>query len=132
MVGPFKGEKIDREQFTSLKESFYRLSGLNQAGVPALNWHTQLSKVVTGYSIRVKFPCALPGAPEQCVIVDEPVAHLGELRQHLRRKHPEAANILDDPNLNIVIDGKMILSGEKQTGIQDGSDVALISYVSGG
>jgi aldehyde:ferredoxin oxidoreductase len=50
----------------------------------------------------------------------------------LRRKHPEAANILDDPNLNIVIDGKMILSGEKQTGIPDGSDVALISYVSGG
>ena len=58
--------------------------------------------------------------------------HLGELRQYLRRKHPEAANILDDPNLNIVIDGKMILAGEKQTGIPDGSDVALISYVSGG
>lgn len=132
MVGPFKGEKIDRDQFASCKERFYRLTGLNQAGVPALDWHDHLSKVVTGYSIRVKFPCTLPGAPEQCIIVDEPVAHLGELRQHLRHKLPEATRILDDPNLNIVINGKMILAGENQTNIPDGSEVTLISYVSGG
>jgi aldehyde:ferredoxin oxidoreductase len=131
-VGPFKGENIDRAQFASAKERFYRVSGLNQAGVPELDWHDQLSKVVTGYCIRVKFPCALAGAPEQYIVVDEPVAHLGELRQHLRGKLPEASAILDDPNLNIVIDGKMILAGENQTEIPDGSEVYLISYVSGG
>jgi aldehyde:ferredoxin oxidoreductase len=131
-VGPFKGEKIDRAQFAALKERFYQLTGLNQAGTPALDWHALLSKVVTGYSIKVKFPCALPGAPEQSIIVDEPIAHLGELRQHLRRKLPEANDILDDPNLNIVIDGKMILAGENQTEIPDGSEVYLVSYVSGG
>ena len=57
---------------------------------------------------------------------------MGELRQLLRCKLPEAARILDDPNLNIVIDGKMILAGENQTDIPDGSEVTLISYVSGG
>jgi aldehyde:ferredoxin oxidoreductase len=131
-VGPFKGEKIDRVQFAAARDRFYQLTGLNQAGVPALDWHTKLSKVVTGYSIKVKFPCARPGAPEQYIIVDEPVAHIGELRKHLRLKLPEASGILDDPNLNIVIDGKMILAGENQTDIPDGSEVYLISYVSGG
>ena len=85
-VGPFKGEKIDRQQFAALKQRFYQLTGLNREGLPALDWHAQLSKVVTGYSIRVKLPYALPAAPEQCLIVDEQVANLAELRQLLRRK----------------------------------------------
>ncbi len=131
-VGPFKGEKIDRKQFAELKQRYYRLTGLNQEGVPALDWHTRLSQIVTGYCIRVKFPGAFPGAPEGAVIVDQQVAHLGELRQQLRRKLPEASRILDDPNLNIVINGKMILSGEDQISIPDGSEVYLVSYVSGG
>nr|NIQ11550.1 aldehyde ferredoxin oxidoreductase [Gammaproteobacteria bacterium] len=131
-VGPFKGEKIDREQFDNLKMRFYRLTGLNEEGVPSLDWHSRLSKIVTGYSITVKFPCAFPGAPEESIIIDEQVAHLSELRQLLRYKLPEAARILDDPNLNVVIDGKMILAGEEQTAIPDGSEVYLMSYVSGG
>ncbi len=131
-VGPFKGEKIDREQFDALKQRFYQLTGLNQEGVPSLDWHTQLSQVVTGYSIRVKFPCVLPGVPEQSIIVDEQVAHLSELRQLLEQKLPEAQEVLNDPNLNIVINGRMILAGEDQTEIPDGSEIGLISYVSGG
>lgn len=131
-VGPFKGEKIDRQQFAALKQRFYQLTGLNREGLPALDWHTQLSKIITGYSIRVKLPCALPGLPEQYVIIDEQVAHLGELRQVLHRKLPEAREILNDPNLNIVVNDKMILAGEDQTEIPDGSEISLISYVSGG
>jgi aldehyde:ferredoxin oxidoreductase len=131
-VGPFKGEKIDREQFADLKQRFYRLTGLNREGVPALDWHTRLSQVVTGYSIRIKLPCALPGAPEQGIIIDEQVAHLGELRELLRQKLPEANDLLNDPNLNIVINDKMILAGEDQTAIPDGSQISLIAYVSGG
>ncbi len=111
---------------------FYQLTGLNDEGLPALDWHSRLSKIVTGYSIRVKLPCTLPGAPEESIIVDEQVAHLGELRQLLRRKLPEASRILDDPNLNIVIDGKMVLAGEEQTPIPDGCEIYLVSYVSGG
>jgi molybdopterin converting factor small subunit len=72
------------------------------------------------------------GAPEQYLIIDEQVANLSELRQLLWRRLPEAHAILNDPNLNFVINGKMILAGEKQTEIPDGSEVGLISYVSGG
>ena len=131
-VGPFKGEKIDREQFAALKQRFYKLSGLNREGVPTLDWHARLSKLVTGYSIRVKFPCVLAGAPEQSLIVDEQVDNLSDLRRLLWRKLPEAHAVLSDPNLNIVINGKMILAGENQTDIPDGSEIVLLSYVSGG
>ena len=108
------------------------MTGLNREGVPTLDWHAQLSQIVTDYNIRVKFACALPGAPEQGIIVDEQVANLSELRELLRYKLPEANEILNDPNLNIVINGKMILAGEDQTEIPDGSEISLISYVSGG
>lgn len=131
-IGPFKGEKIDREQFSALKQRFYQLTGLNCEGVPALDWHARLSRVVTGYCIRVKLPCTLPCAPEQYIIVDEKVSHLSELRQLMRRKLPEANESLSDPNLNIVINDKMILAGEDDTGIPDGSEICLISIVSGG
>ncbi len=131
-VGPFKGEKIDRQQFAALKQRFYQLTGLNREGLPASDWHCQLSQLVTGYSISIKLPCALPGAPEQCIIIDQQVAHLGELRELLRQKLPEANELLNDPNLNIVINDKMILAGEDQTEIPNDSEISLISYVSGG
>ncbi len=132
LVGPFKGEKIDREQFNALKQRFYQLSGLNPEGLPALDWHTSLSQVVTGYSVRIKFPAELPGVPEQSFIIDEPVANLAELRELLRHKLPEAKEILSDANLNMILNGKMILAGEDQTPVPDGSEVCLLSYVSGG
>lgn len=131
-VGPFRGERIDQAQFEALKQRFYRLTGLNAEGVPALDWHARLAKIVTGYHIRVKFPCPIAGAPEGAVIIDEQVEHLAGLRHLLRRRLPEAATILDDPNLNLVIDGKMIMAGEDQTAIPDGSEVFLVSYVAGG
>jgi molybdopterin converting factor small subunit len=74
----------------------------------------------------------LAGAPEQSLIVDEQVDNLSDLRRLLWRRLPEAHAILSDPNLNIVINGKMILAGENRTDIPDGSEVGLISYVSGG
>jgi aldehyde:ferredoxin oxidoreductase len=131
-VGPFKGEKIDREQFEELKQRFYQVTGLNSEGLPGLDWHAQLSKIVTGYSIRVIFPCELPGLPERGLVIDEPVAHLGALRRLLQRKVPAAQDFLKDPNLNIVLNGQMILAGEEQTEIPDGSEICLISIVSGG
>lgn len=62
--------------------------------------------------------------------VDEQVEHLGELRQLLQRRLPEALPMLEDPNLNIVLDGEMILSGEEKTSIPNGSEIYLVSYVS--
>lgn len=131
-VGPFAGEKIDREEFAALKQRFYQLTGLNREGLPALAWHAELSRVVTGYAIRVILPQTLAGAPEQGLIIDQPVANLTELRQRLRRRLPAAAALLDDPNLNIVLNGKMIMAGEDRTQIPDGSEISLIAFVSGG
>jgi len=131
-VGPFKGEKIERAQFDALKQRFYQLTGLNAEGVPSLDWHRQLAQIVTGYSITVKFPHELPGIPEQAIIVDEQVANLADLRQLLRRKLPEARTLLNDANLNIILNGQMILAGEDQTAIPNGSEVCLLSYVAGG
>ena len=84
-VGPFAGEKIDRERFGELKARFYALLGLNAAGVPALEWHRRLARVTTGFAIEVELPDDIPGAPEGAVLVDEPVESVAELREALAR-----------------------------------------------
>ena len=50
----------------------------------------------------------------------------------LWRKLPEAREILNDPNLNLVFNGKMILAGEDRIAIPDGSEIGLLAFVSGG
>jgi aldehyde:ferredoxin oxidoreductase len=57
--GPFKGEKIDREKFETLKGRFYTLTGLNAEGVPQLEWHEKLARVTTGFAVRVELPNAV-------------------------------------------------------------------------
>lgn len=131
-VGPFAGEKIDPEQFAALKQRYYRLTGLNDEGAPVLEWHEHLARVVTGYSLRITFHFPVPGVPEQGLIVDEPLTRLAELRRFLHTRLPEARAELEDPNLNFVLNGRMIMAGEEQTEIPDGSEISLISFVSGG
>jgi len=131
-VGPFKGEKIDRERFEELKQRFYEVSGLNSEGLPAADWHARLSRLVTGFSVRVRLPQPLSGAPEGVVIIDRPVENLRQLRQALRQKLPEAADRLDDPSWNIAIDGQMVLSGEDDTPVPDDCEVTLLPIIAGG
>ncbi|TYO94907.1 aldehyde:ferredoxin oxidoreductase [Geothermobacter ehrlichii] len=131
-VGPFKGEKIDRERFEELKQRFYHLSGLNSEGLPAADWHARLSQLVTGFSVRVRLPQPLPGAPEGVVVIDRPVDNLRQLRQALREKLPEAAERLDDPSWNIAIDGMMVLSGEEEAPVPNGSEVTMLPIIAGG
>lgn len=47
-TGPFKGEKIDREQFEELKQRYYKISKLNGHGFPDDEWHRELSEAITG------------------------------------------------------------------------------------
>ena len=131
-VGPFKGEKIDRDEFEAMKSRFYTLTGLNSEGTPALDWHTQLSNITTGYAVRVNLAEAMPGAPEQALIIDEPLSNVSELRQALRRKLPEARDQLDNENLNIAIDGNLVLSGERTTAVPNGCEVTLVPIIAGG
>ena len=131
-VGPFKGEKIDRKEFEAMKNRFYDVTGLNAEGLPALDWHNKLSSIATGFAVKVDLGEAMPGAPEHALIIDTPVNNVIELRQALRRKLPEARDKLDNENLNIAIDGNLVLSGEQATAVPNGSEVTLVPIISGG
>jgi len=130
--GPFKGEKIDRTQFEQMKTRFYALTGLNTEGLPQLDWHEKLAKVTTGFSLRVELPNDVPGAPEHAMVIDEPVSNVVELRQMLRRRLPEAAGTLGDRNLNVAVNGEMVLSGEKDSPLKSGDRVTVFPMIAGG
>ena len=131
-AGPFTGEKIDREQFDAMKERFYKLTGLNEEGTPALEWHEKLSRLITGFAVRVELPRQLPGAPEKAIVIDEAVTDVSALRRALLRKLPEAAAELNDSSWNIAVNGDMVLSGERTTHIASGDRVALVPIIAGG
>ncbi|MEH6473232.1 MAG: aldehyde ferredoxin oxidoreductase C-terminal domain-containing protein, partial [Halopseudomonas sp.] len=131
-VGPFKGEKIDRTEFDAMKSRFYDITGLNAEGTPALDWHHKLSSLATGYAIKVNLSETMPGAPEQALIIDEPVNNISQLRQALLRKLPEASEQLSNDTINIAINGDMVLSGEHTTPVPNGSEVTLVPIIAGG
>ena len=130
--GPFAGEKIERKEFDGMKARFYALTGLNAEGTPAMEWHEKLSRLTTGFAVRVDLPKPLPGAPEQSVIIDETVGDVGALRKALLRKLPEAAADLNDKSWNIAVNGNMILSGEGSSRIASGDRVTLVPIIAGG
>jgi aldehyde:ferredoxin oxidoreductase len=130
--GPFKGEKIDREQFEAMKQRFYGVTGLNAEGLPAAEWHEKLSRLITGFAIRVELPKPLPGAPEKEVVIDEPVSDITALRRAIQHKLPEAADDLADKSWNVAVNGEMVLSGEASRRIASGDRVALVPIIAGG
>ena len=131
-AGPFKGEKIDREKFEELKARFYEVTGLNRNGTPKVEWHEKLADVVTAFKVRVNLPKALPGAPEKVLVLDEPVANVVELREALKRRLPEAAEDLDGVEMNIAVNGTLLLSGEKAALLRSGDEVTLVPAMAGG
>ena len=52
VTGPYKGEKIDREQFDQLLTKFYQLSNLTDDGVPVPEWNERLTSIVAGAPAR--------------------------------------------------------------------------------
>lgn len=131
-AGPFKGEHVDRTKFEAMKQAFYRVSGLNGEGLPALEWHEALSRAATGFALRVKLPRGTPGAPEGEVVVDSSPGTLSELREALLAKLPEARDALEDETVNLVLNGAMVLSGEAALTVADGDRVAMVRTISGG
>ncbi|GAB4365167.1 MAG: aldehyde ferredoxin oxidoreductase family protein [Deltaproteobacteria bacterium] len=131
-VGPFAGEKIDRDRFEELKRRFYALAGLNPAGVPALSWHRRLARATTGFAVEVRLPEGIPGAPEGAVVVDEPVDTVAQLREALARRLPRAAEKLADRSLVVSVNGAMVLANEKEAPVRDGDEVTVLRILSGG
>ena len=130
--GPFAGEKIDRKEFEAMKARFYTVTGLNSEGLPATDWHEKLSRLITGFSLRVELPRPLPGAPEQIVVIDETVGDVTALRQALLRKLPEAAAELNDKSWNVAVNGAMVLSGELTARVSSGDRITLVPIIAGG
>lgn len=127
-VGPFKGEKIDRAEFEALKARFYAVTGLDDQGIPQPAWHARLAHVVTGFAVEVE----LPGSPVRTMVLDEPVENVAELRAALRRRlGPDAAQ-LEDRSLNVAIDGTMVMSGEAEQSVRDGSRISIVPALAGG
>ncbi|KON79882.1 MoaD/ThiS family protein [Azoarcus sp. PA01] len=131
-VGPFKGEKVDRKEFEAMKSRFYTLTGLNAEGVPSADWHQQLARTMTGFAVRVELPKAIPGAPDKHIVIDEPVSNVIALREALRRRFPEAQEELGDHSWNVAVNGRMVLSGERETALNDGDQVTLVPIIAGG
>jgi len=130
--GPFAGEKIDRVEFEDLKQRFYRYTGLDTGGMPKADWHEKLAKTATGFAVRVELPPDMPGAPDHAIVIDEAVGTATELREAVKRWLPEAADELADRNLNVAVNGNMVLSGEKDAAIRNGDRVALVTMIAGG
>ncbi|MBI2355078.1 MAG: MoaD/ThiS family protein [Deltaproteobacteria bacterium] len=131
-VGRFAGERIDRARFVEMRSRFYAVSGLNAAAVPALEWHRRLAEATTGFSVMVRLPYGIPGAPEGAVIVDQPVANVAELRAALNERLPHAAEQLGDDTLNIVVNGNMVLDNEQDAVVRSGDEVTLLAMLGGG
>jgi aldehyde:ferredoxin oxidoreductase len=130
--GQFKGERIDRKQFEATKQRFYAITGLDQEGMPRPDWHRKLAGVVTGFALEVQLPPDTPGAPDQRIIVDQPVADLAALRSALARRLPEAREQLDDRSLNLAVNDEMVLFSEKSTVLHNGDRVAVVPALAGG
>jgi aldehyde:ferredoxin oxidoreductase len=47
-VGPFKGEKIDREEFEAMLSRFYEISNLTPEGQPRPEWKARLEAILSG------------------------------------------------------------------------------------
>jgi aldehyde:ferredoxin oxidoreductase len=131
-AGPFKGEKIDREKFAELKSRFYEVTGLDSEGAPKPDWHANLAKVITGFTVHVSLPRALPGVGSQDLVVDEPVRTVTELRATIARRWPETADFLADSMVNVAVNGEMLLAGEHSAALRSGDQVAMVPIFAGG
>ncbi len=130
--GPFKGEKIDREEFGSLLDRFYALSELDDEGVPRAEARAETARMLTGFAVKVRIPDVLHHVPEGMLVVAEPVANVGELMPALERLVPGLAAKAQDALFNVVVNGTMVLHGTDETALKDGDEIEFLPALSGG
>jgi aldehyde:ferredoxin oxidoreductase len=130
-AGPFKGEKIDKEQFEAMKQRFYKVTGLDQNGVPEFGWRQKLAHAVTGYTVTVRLP-DIPGVKEREILIDQPVANIVELREVIKRKLASASDALDDRTIGIAVNDEITLSNEAGVAVRDGDKVQFVPQIAGG
>ena len=129
-AGPFKGEKIDQQQFEGMKQRFYKITGLTDDGLPNLEWRRKLAQVVTGYAITVDLP-VMPKNGQRKMVIDEPLVNVNELRAWIRQRLPES-DFLDDITLCVIVNDEVKLSGEGVTPLKNGDHVKFVPQIAGG
>jgi aldehyde:ferredoxin oxidoreductase len=130
-AGPFQGERIDRNAFEALKQSFYDISGLDANGLPKLVWWRELAHVVTGFTVTVKLPELGDKVPRQ-LVVDQPLANIAELRDFLGRMLQDNVGYLQDPSLGVAVNGELVMTGEASATLRDGDEIELVPVIAGG
>jgi len=131
-AGPFKGEKIDMDEFRKLQKRFYDLTGLDhEQGIPLPDWRARLLQVISGYAIKVNLP-QMPGVNTRELIIDKPVNNVSELRDQIRQRIPEASEFLDDISLGVSINDEIHLTGEDEMPIKSGDQVQFVPRIAGG
>ncbi len=129
-AGPFKGSKIDREEFEAMKKRFYAVSGLTTGGVPNPDWHVTLAQAATGFAVRVAVPRTFVDGG--AVVIDIPVATAAELRAAIRQRLSSHAAPLDDSFFSLAVNGELLMAGESARPICSGDEVTLVPVMAGG
>ncbi|HYS72239.1 MAG TPA: MoaD/ThiS family protein, partial [Thermoplasmata archaeon] len=132
--GPYTGEKLDRAEYASALDRFYRLCKLNADGVPTLDWREALNRIVFGYNVTVRIPRALVEVADGAVTVTEETPTVGDLLGKLTAKFPELKRAMEstDSLVNVAINENMFIEGIRDLPLKDGDRVELIQAFSGG
>jgi len=131
-VGSYKGEKIDREDFAKLLDRFYRLTDLNDEGIPNPEWRRSLLDVVSGQALLVRVPSVLEVVPERVLVIEEPVSNVGELIAFLETRYPGISKELDSSVFNVAVNDNVLLKDRDITPLSSGDTVEFLPMFAGG
>jgi aldehyde:ferredoxin oxidoreductase len=130
-AGPFKGEKIDRTEFAAMKQRFYKITGLNEHGVPDAKWHQQLAQVATGFAMTVALP-KMPRFGQRLIVIDQPPADIEGLRTRIKQLFPEISEHMDDYSLGVSVNAELLIKGERGRRLENGDHVEFVPVIAGG
>ena len=82
--------------------------------------------------VTVNLPASLAHLAGHSIVVNEPVANVGELIQALEKLVPGMAKELDDPLYNIAINQEILLHSVDARPVSDGDVVEIVPSIAGG
>ena len=132
--GPYKGERLDRQEFDAMLDRFYRLCNLSREGIPNLDWREELNRIVFGFNVTVRIPRALVEIEDGAVTVTDEVRTVGELLDLLSARYPQLKQVLEseDSLVNVAVNDEMFVEGIRKLSLRNGDRVELIQAFSGG
>ena len=98
-----------------MKQRFYKISGLNERGVPGTERHMQLAQVATGFAMTVGLP-VMPGFDQRLIVIDQPPANIEGLRTRIKQLFPEISEYVDDYSLGASVNEELLVKGEQGQG----------------